>query len=48
MLGGEDFFSSVVFEIIKSSRFDRELLRLKFLSWKNIQEKNIRKQLNMK
>ena len=44
MHGGENFFSSVLFEMIKSSSLDRELEE----SWKNIQEKKIRKQLNMK
>ena len=30
MHGGENFFSSVLFEMIKSSSFDRKLSRMKF------------------
>ena len=42
------FFSFVLFEMIKSSPFDRELSRLKFCESKEDLAKKIRKQLNMK
>ena len=46
--GGERFFSSVLFEMIKSNPFIREQLRMKFLESEEDLGKEIKKQLNMK